>query len=65
MHDRLSIVKYNTSTMRKKKLNFYSTNPNIPDRPMNDRDLLNKMKSILQPIQNSWSKRRKERVRKY
>ena len=49
--------------MKKTKLKFYSTNPNVQDRPINDNDLLRKMKQILTP--NNWVKKRKKRVRKY
>ena len=48
--------------MKKNNLKFFSTNPNIQDRPMDERDTLHFLKNLLRPKNKFW---RKKKVKKF
>jgi hypothetical protein len=66
LHDTTIIVKYNRNTMKPKrnKVRFYSTNPDIPDRDINDDDIIKMIKKKLH-VNKFWREDKPNTIKKY
>jgi hypothetical protein len=66
VHVQPSIVKYNRNTMKPKrnKVRFYSTNPDIEDRDINDDDIIKMIKKKLH-VNKFWKEKQDRPIRKY